>query len=78
LTGKLLEEFNGALPPHIATKTAADTFVGQRFALVTEEHQRGGKVPTFQGGNHRDRVKTAETTPPRGFQLRPSAASTVE
>jgi len=50
LTGKLLEEFNGALPPHITTKTAADTYVNQRFALVIEEHQRGGKVPTIDRG----------------------------
>src|SRR5579864_3629741 len=49
-TGKLLEDFNGALPPHITTKTAADTYVNQRFALVIDEHQRGGKVPTIDRG----------------------------
>lgn len=49
-TGLLLEEFNGALPPHITSKTAADTYVNQRFALMIEEHQRGGKVPTVDRG----------------------------
>jgi len=33
-----------------ALKTAADTYVNQRFALVIEEHQRGGKVPTIDRG----------------------------
>jgi site-specific recombinase XerD len=46
----LLEEFNGALPPHIITKTAADTYVNQRFGLVIENHQRGGKAPTIDRG----------------------------
>jgi len=49
-TGKLLEEFNGALPPHIVTKEAADLYVNQRFALVIEKHQRGDKVPTIKRG----------------------------
>lgn len=30
-TGKLFNEFTGALPPHITTKTAADTCVNQRY-----------------------------------------------
>jgi len=42
----MLEEFNGALPPHILTKEAADSYVNQRFALVIEKHHRGDDVPT--------------------------------
>lgn len=49
-TGKLLEEFNGALPPHILTKEAADLYVNQRFALVIDKHQRGDKVPKINRG----------------------------
>jgi len=49
-TGLLLEEFNGALPPHITTKDAADMFVNQRFALIIEKHQRGDKVATINRG----------------------------
>jgi integrase len=49
-TGLLLEEFNGALPPHITTKVAADTYVNQRFGLVIDEHQKGGKVQSINKG----------------------------
>jgi integrase len=49
-TGKLLEEFNGALPPHVLTKDAADLYVNQRFALIIDTHQRGDKVPTISRG----------------------------
>jgi integrase len=50
LTGLLLETFNGALPPHITTKDAADTYVNQRFGLVIDEHQKGGKVQSINKG----------------------------
>ena len=43
LTGKLLEEFNGALPPHILTKEAADLYVNQRFTFVSDKRWRGDK-----------------------------------
>jgi integrase len=50
LTGELLEEFNGALPPHILTKEAADLYVNQRFTFVIDKHQRGDKIPTVNRG----------------------------
>jgi hypothetical protein len=49
-TGELLEEFNGALPPHILTKEAADAYVNQRFGLVIEKHHRGDDVPGVNRG----------------------------
>jgi integrase len=49
-TGELLEEFNGALPPHILTKDAADLYVNQRFGLVIDKHQRGEPVHTVDQG----------------------------
>src|SRR4051812_6486062 len=49
-TGELLEEFNGALPPHVLTKDAADTYVNQRFGLVIEKHQRGAEIVSVDRG----------------------------
>jgi len=57
-SGALLEEFNGALPPHILTKDAADLYVNQRFALVIDTHQRGDKVPTINRGGLTVRAAT--------------------
>ena len=49
-TGELLEEINGAPPPHIRTKDAADTYVNQRFSVVNRKHHRGDKIETVNRG----------------------------